>query len=389
MISNDKIEQKRYLNVFESMNPTLSFMIFTSILLLLSLIGVLAFLVQLDKGLIVTGLSDRAFWGLYITNFIFFIGISHAGTNIILHGNITSPIVWDVLSISTYLSGSILFLYLPLIPDLAILRDRYKDNNVIRYHFYRVFALNWTGTPAQHKRLERGISIMAILIIPIAVSVHTVVSWIFSMTWRPGWHSTIFGPYFVVGAIFSGIASILIAMAIFRRIYKLHDLITDKQFENLGLLLLAFAMMYLYFTISEFLTAGYTNWEEDAEVLGELFYGRFAWMFWTFLICGLFIPIILLVNPKTRTVKGILIASILVNIGMWVKRFIIIVPTVSAPVVSSSWVIYTPTIYEILITISGFAFFILLYAIFSKIFPIISIWEMVEHDEKENNNTKE
>ncbi|OLS26834.1 MAG: hypothetical protein HeimC3_07260 [Candidatus Heimdallarchaeota archaeon LC_3] len=422
-------EDQKYNNVLDSMKSSWKFIILIFILSFVSFLGIMAYIEQLEKGLIVTGLGDRNFWGLYVSNFVFFIGISHAGTlisailrvtgaewrtpitrmaeaitvfslivgaamvlidmgrvdrilNVIIYMNINSPIIWDFFAIGTYLTGSILFLYLPLIPDIALLRDKYKEKGGIRFHFYRIFALRWSGTETQRKKLERGISIMAILIIPIAISVHTVVSFIFSMTWRPGWHSSIFGPYFVVGAIFSGIAALLLAMAVFRKYYKLHDLITEKQFKNLGLLLLSFAFLYFYFTVAEFLTAGYTNWKEEADLLRELFYGQFAIFFWIFLVLGLLIPIFILIYPKTRTIKGIVIASILINIGMWVKRFIIVVPTVSAPVISENWIVYIPTDNEIWITLGGFAFFMLLYAIFSKIFPIISIWEVKEQEDR-------
>jgi molybdopterin-containing oxidoreductase family membrane subunit len=144
--------------------------------------------------------------------------------------------------------------------------------------------------------------------------------------------------------------------------------------------------MYLYFTVAEFLTAGYTNWKEEAGLLREIFYGQFSFYFWIFLVLGLLVPIFILIFPKTRTIKGIVIASILVNIGMWIKRYIIVVPSVSAPVVSENWINYIPTMTEIWITIAGFAFFVILYAIFSKIFPIISIWEVKEQEEEKSNN---
>ncbi|MHA1984015.1 MAG: NrfD/PsrC family molybdoenzyme membrane anchor subunit [Candidatus Hodarchaeales archaeon] len=231
----------KYANIYESMKLSKLFIFIISILFLIFFVGVYFYIEQLEKGLVVTGLGNRNFWGLYITNFVFFIGISHAGTlisailrvtgagwrtpitrmaeaitvfaliigaamvlidlgridrilNVIIFMNINSPILWDFLAIATYLTGSILFLYLPLIPDMALLRDKLDDKRGLRYYFYRTFSLGWRGSESQHRRLERGISIMAILIIPIAISVHTVVSFIFSMTWRPGWHSSIFGP---------------------------------------------------------------------------------------------------------------------------------------------------------------------------------------------------
>ncbi|MHA2233298.1 MAG: NrfD/PsrC family molybdoenzyme membrane anchor subunit, partial [Candidatus Hodarchaeales archaeon] len=272
-------------------------------LIIILLWGAYAYWYQLEHGLGTTGLSHRVFWGLYLTNFVFFIGISHAGTLIsailrvteaewrrpvtrmaeaitlmallvgaaqvlidmgkpdrvwivVVQGRLSSPIFWDFISISTYITGSALFLYLAMIPDLAILREKFKERGRfnMRKHLYRIMALGWQDSPAQRKRLDKSMTIIAILIIPVAVSVHTVVSWVFAMTWRVGWHSSIFGPYFVVGAIFSGIAAILLAMAIFRKIYHLEEIIEPRLFRNLGLMLLTFVGIYAYFTIAEYMT---------------------------------------------------------------------------------------------------------------------------------------
>ena len=257
-----------------------------------------AYYVQLRDGLVVTGLRNYVFWGIYMTNFVFFIGISHAGTlisailrvtgaewrrpitrmaeaitvfalligapmiiidmgrpdripNLLGFGRLQSPILWDLISITTYISGSLMYLYLPMIPDLAECRDRLTDAPAWKRMIYRVLSLGWRGGEEQKRRLERGVAIMAVLIIPVAVSVHTVVSWIFGMTLRPGWHSTVFGPYFVVGAIFSGIAAILLAMTIFRRVYHLEAYLQEKHFRYLGMLLLVMDVIYIYFTMSE------------------------------------------------------------------------------------------------------------------------------------------
>jgi molybdopterin-containing oxidoreductase family membrane subunit len=435
-------DEPRYANLVETMKPTTRFGLIAAALTIGVLIGVIGEIVQLLEGLGVTDLDYRKFWGLYLVNFVFFIGISHAGTlisailrvsgagwrapitrmaesitvfsliiggsmilidmgqvfrvfNIVNGPNWTSPILWDFVSVSTYLFGSMLFLYLPMIPDNGLLRDYFKrelDNAdvtssttmlKIRYHFHRILALNWKGTEVQVERLERGIKIMSIIIIPIAVSVHTVVSFVFSMTWRPGWHSSIFGPYFVVGAIFSGIAALLVAMAIFRKMYKLEEFIKPEQFNNLALLMLAFALMYLYFTVSEFLTATYTSWAEDAEIFQQLFYGQFAWGFWFFFIGGLVIPIVLLVIPKFRhSVFWVAVAGVLAVLGMWVKRYIIVIPTVTSPVFTEGWLTYNPTWVETGITLMGFTGLILMFMIFSKLFPIVAIYEVHEYEEE-------
>ncbi|MFQ6106307.1 MAG: NrfD/PsrC family molybdoenzyme membrane anchor subunit [Thermoplasmata archaeon] len=396
-----------------------------AILLVIISIGIYAYYVQLSEGLAVTGMWDIVIWGLYITNFVFFIGISHAGTlisailrltkaewrrpitrmaeaitvfalvigasmiivdmgrpdrlhHILLFGRMQSAILWDFISIATYISGSIIYLYLPMIPDLARCKEKLKNVSPWRMKLYSVLSLNWKATEEQKKRLERGIGIMAVLIVPIAVSVHTVVSWIFGMTSRAGWHSTIFGPYFVVGAIFSGIASIIIAMAILRKVYGLEHFLTPRHFQYLGLMLLTLNIAYMYFTVSEYLTSGYVGMEGEAELLEAIFGGSYALYFWTFVIGGLVIPAFILAIPRTRTITGVVFASVLVNIGMWIKRFIITVPALARPQIGMMWGSYVPTWVEWSITAGALAGFAFLFLLFTKIFPIISVWEVSE-----------
>ncbi|HEX7425216.1 MAG TPA: NrfD/PsrC family molybdoenzyme membrane anchor subunit, partial [Terriglobales bacterium] len=268
---------------------------YITVAVLLSIIAWAAFawIKEMKQGLGITGLNRPVMWGLYITNFVFFIGISHAGTlisailrlchaewrraitrsaevitvlvlfvgmsNIVIdmgrpdrvlyviqYGHLRSPLLWDMISVTCYLTGSMIYLYLPLIPDIALIRERTTK----RAWFYRLLSLGWSGTERQHRWLERGIAIMAVVVIPIAVSVHTVVSWVFGMTIQPMWHSTIFGPYFVVGAIFSGIAALIVAMAILRWAYHLEDYLRPIHFNNLGILLLVMTLLWFYFTFA-------------------------------------------------------------------------------------------------------------------------------------------
>ncbi len=408
--------------------------VWTAFLVLITGSGIVAYGYQLRHGLAVTGMRDQVIWGLYITNFVFFIGISHAGTlisailrvtqaewrrpitrlaevitvvaltigglmpvidlgrpdripNLLLYGQIGSPIIWDFLSIATYFTGSLIYLYLPLIPDIALARDRFAGTaRGWRWRLYAFLALGWRNTPEQRRRLERGISVMMILIIPIAVSVHTVVSWIFAMTMRAGWDSTIFGPYFVVGAIFSGIAAIITVMYIFRRIYHLEAYITEKHFHNLAYLLLALGLIYLYFTFAEYLTTGYKMEAGDRLLLHELMAGQYALAFWVFVICGLIIPLLLIALPWTRTIPLIVVASVLVNVGMWIKRFVIVIPSLALPLLPSDWGVYSPTWVELTITVAAFGGFALLFTLFTKLFPIISVWEMREGWEVEQSS---
>lgn len=402
-----------------------SFYYLAMALLGLTSLAFFAWVQQLRRGLGVTGLNVPVYWGVYITNFVFFIGISHAGTlisailrlchaewrrsitraaevitvlvlffgvgsiimdlgrpdralNVLKHPNLRSPLLWDVCSISVYLTASTIYLYLPLIPDIAMLRDY---GNRFRW-FYRVLAIGWKGTARQHRVLERAIAVMAILVIPIAVSVHTVVSWVFAMTVQPMWHSAIFGPYFVVGAIFSGIAALIIAMALIRRIYMLQDYLKPIHFNNLGLLLLVMTLLWFYFTFSEYITTFYGGEPSHLIVYYSKLTGRYAPAFWAMVVTCFVIPFPILAWSRTRTVAGTVVASISVTIGMWLERFTIVVPTMSQPRLPWGTGNYSPTWIEIAITIGFGATFIFLYMLFTRFFPIISIWEIQEGRER-------
>lgn len=402
------------------------FYLTSAVLALVVALGVYAYWTQYNRGLGVTGLGRPVYWGFYITSFVFFIGISHAGTlisailrivgaewrrtitrsaevitvivimfgvgnilidlgrpdrmlNVVKHGRLQSPLLWDVCSITTYLTMSTIYLYLPLIPDIAILRDHTHK----RRWLYRALALGWKGTARQHRVLETLINIMAILVIPIAVSVHTVVSFVFAMTIQPMWHSAIFGPYFVVGAIFSGIAALIVAMALIRWVYGLGDYLRQVHFNNLGLLLLVMCLLWLYFTGSEFLTTFYGNEPAHMAIFWMKFTGPYAPHFWTMIVTCFVIPFSILCNKRTRTIVGTVIASISVNIGMYLERFIIVVPSLSQPrLPHSQTVVYSPSWVEWSILAGCFAAFTLLYMVFTKFFPIVSIWEVKEGREK-------
>ncbi|NHZ70793.1 MAG: polysulfide reductase, partial [Proteobacteria bacterium] len=288
-----------------TLRTTYPYWIWLSFLILIVGNGVYQYSKQWRYGLVVTDMRDRISWGLYITAFVFFIGISHAGTlisailraskaswrapvtriaefitavallvgasfvlidmgrperifNVYLFGRWQSPIMWDVMAITTYLTASIIYLYAPMIPDLALFRDRLSDKvGRVRRFIYETLAIDWIGTPKQFRLLGKAISIMMLIIIPIAVSVHTVVSWIFSMTLRSGWNSSIFGVLFVAGAIFSGVATLILVMAVLRRIYHWEEYLTQKHFLYLGYLLAAFGAFMVYVNINEYLTEGF------------------------------------------------------------------------------------------------------------------------------------
>ncbi len=301
--------------------------------------------------------------------------------HVIQFGRLESAVVWDFLSIGTYLTGSIVFLYLFLIPDLGILRDKLR--NVARWKrwIYRKFSMGWKDTPTQKRRLERSIALLTVLILPIAISVHTVVSWIFAMTLRAGWNSTIFGPYFVAGALFSGVASVLMAMALFTHFYKLHDFIKPVHFRNLALILLLLDIVYIYFTLNEYMVVTYKRETYEAQLIAAQFTGDYAWVFWSVQFLGLIIPAFILAHPRTRTTLGIVAAATMINVAMWLKRYLIVVSSLATPLITEPWGQYAPTWVEWSITIGGFAAFVLMFAVFSKVFPIISIWEVEEAEE--------
>jgi molybdopterin-containing oxidoreductase family membrane subunit len=388
-----------------------------------------AFVYQVTHGIGVWGLNRPVYWAFDITNFVFWIGISHAGTLIsailrvtgaewrrpvtrcaeaitvfalmigglwpIIHlgrpwlfywlapypnerglwPNFRSPLLWDFFAINTYLLGSLIYLYLPLIPDLALMRDRAAG---FRRRIYRALALGWRGTELQWDRLERAVRVMAVIIIPVAVSVHTIVSWDFAMAIRPMWHSTMFGPYFVAGAIFSGIAALIIAMAVIRRVFRLEQYLRAVHFNNLGLLLLTMSLIWFYFTFAEYLTTWYGNEPAEMAVFRSKVSGQYAVMFWAMIVCCFIIPAPLLAIKRLRTIAGTVIASALVIIGMWLERLLIIVPTLAHPRLTFNWGDYSPTWVEIMLTAGAVAYFVLLYAIFTKLFPIIAIWEYKE-----------
>ena len=395
---------------------------------------------QLYNGFGVTGINNPIFWAFYITNFVFWIGISHAGTlisailrlvnagwrrpvtrcaevitafalmigamfpiihlgrpwlffwlmpypsNRLIWPNFRSPLVWDFFAITTYLTGSVLFLVLPMIPDFALVRDRTTG---MRSRIYGALALGWQGTPKQWHRLESAMSIMAIAIIPVAVSVHTIVSFDFSMAPVPMWHSTMFGPYFVAGAIFSGIAGLIIAMAALRKFLHIEEYLHPVHFQNLGKLLLLMSLLWGYFVFAERLTVWYGNESAEVAVLRVTQKGSFAPLYWTMVVVNFVIPVTILSIKKLRTISGCVIASCGVLVGMWLERFLIVVPSLGHKYLPYSWGTYRPRPVEIMITISTFAAMTLLYVLFSKFVPIISIWEMKVGEQEPHETARE
>ncbi len=376
---------------------------------------------QLTDGLVVTGLNRPISWGFYIVNFVFFIGISHAGTlisailrlskaewrrpitrmaevitaivlaigglhpildlgrpdrmlNLFYYGRLQSPLLWDVTAITCYFTASTVYLFLPMIPDIARLRDL----GVKPQWLYKFLSWGWTGTHRQVQVLERAINLLMVMVIPIAVSVHTVISFIFSMTLQPGWHSTIFGPYFVVGALFSGIAALLLVMMAFRRALHLEGYLKEIHFRYLSTLLLIMSLLWGYFTFSEFLTGVYGAEPHELLIIKNKFTGSYALFFWGMVLANFIIPVVILSIRRFRTMTGIFIVSCSVVIGMWLERLNIVVPTLSNPRLHMHVMDYSPSMVEWALFMGGISVFALAFLLFSRFFPIISIWEIEE-----------
>jgi molybdopterin-containing oxidoreductase family membrane subunit len=406
----------------------------TVLAFLVGLSGLIAWGYQLRSGMGVTGLNRPVFWGFYIVDFVFWIGISHAGTLIsailrltdaawrkpvtraaeaitvfalmiggmfpiihlgrawlfywllpypnsrLLWPNFRSPLLWDLTAIVTYLVGSTIYLYLPLIPDMAQLAEH---NTPWRRKFYRALSLGWTGSDREWVALERAMKLMACLILAVAVSVHTVVAWDFAMALAPMWHSTIFGPYFVAGAIFSGIAALLLVMAALRKVLHLELYLTTHHFQNLAKLLLLMSMLWLYFTMAENLTVWYGNQPEEMAVFGARTRSRYAPYFWATVVLNFVVPFVLLGIRRLRTISTATIAAVSVVVGMWLERFVIVVPTLANPRLPAASGFYSPTWVEVAITAATFAAMAMLYMIFAKLFPVIAVWEFKPHHEEE------
>ena len=217
---------------------------------------------------------------------------------------------------------------------------------------------------------------MAVVILPVAVSVHTIVSWDFAMAPVPMWHSTVFGPYFVAGAIFSGIAALIVAMAVLRKLLHLEEYLKPFHFDNLGKLLLVMSLLWLYFIFAERLTVWYGNQPSEMAAFWTIQRGRFAVLFWMMVTCNFLIPFPILAIKKLRTITGTVIAASTIVVGMWLERFLIVVPPLEQKYLPYDWGSYSPTWVEITITVGTFMGMILLYVLFAKFVPMISIWEL-------------
>lgn len=418
------------------------FILWMGFLLLALAACLFAYLIQLKEGLGVTGLRDYTSWGMYIANFVFFVATSLIGMLIssvlgligyqwvkpisriaeiiaiafaavaglviisdmgrpdrlpyvFLFGRVQSPILWDVTVVTTYFVLSLLLWFFPLVPDLAISKSRLHGRPALLVKAYEILSVRWEHHETQYRLMNQAIRILLILIIPTAFAIHTVTSWLFAVTPRTGWDSTIFGPYFISGAFVSGTAAVIIAMYFFRVSYKLEKYLTADHFEKMGRVLVLVGIVYFYFNLNEFLVPGYKLKAGDATHLRELFTGHYAPLFWSIQLLGLIIPVILLLIKRMRRPLPMLIISIFVLAASWLKRYIIVVPGQNHPNlpiqnVPPEWMVYKPTLIETAVTMAAILLVLIIVTILSKLFPVIPIWEMAEEEiEKEKHTGNE
>ena len=403
-------------------------------------LGILAFLVatcffyawgyMIAEGLYVAGVMRPSYWGVFLVNTVFWIGISHAGTfisailrvfkaefrrpftraaelmttfgliqagaSIFMHlgrvwlaywmfpipnerqlwPNFHSPLMWDLLAITTYVLGSTMYLFLPLIPDLAMARDR---STGWRKTFYRILALGFRGTEGEWRHLTTAMNIFAFAIIPVMFSVHTIVSWDFAMAMRPGWSSTVFGPYFVLGALHSGMGAVAIVLFIMRYTMKHMDYFIRKEhFDALGKLMMIVSFAYAYFFFNDYIVQWYGGDAATDNLLHWLEAGPMAWMFFQMVGFNIVLPFLTLWNKRVRTTPWLLaLIGLLINVGMYWERYIIVPVMLTINRMPFTWRLYEPRI-EVFLTIGTFAMFLLFYMIASRLIPLIPVWEVQE-----------
>lgn len=400
--------------------------IFLSILVLW---GLFAWGYLIYWGMGTAGINRPVYWGFFIATFVFWVGISHAGTmisavlrllkadwrrpitrgaeamtafalmmaalfpfihlgrvwkfywmvpypnNRFMWPNFQSPLMWDMVAIFTYLIGSTLYLYLALIPDLAMARDH---TSKWRQKLYRVLSLGWRGTEAEWHKLHRALSIFSVAIIPIFLSVHSIVSWDFAVTIQPRWHSTIFAPYFVIGAVYSGLAALACILVIVRKGMQLQEFLRSEHFDALGKLVMVAGMAWIYFWFAGFIVEWYGNEPVIRELIHEEVFGNLAPLFYLQMSANM-IPVVLLVFKKVRTTPWmLLLVGLLVNVGMFTERVLIVVGSLQRNFMPFNWGDYSPTWVEVSIVVMTFAGFALLYTLFSRVFPYVPVWEIKE-----------
>src|SRR5665811_776895 len=399
------------------------------------LAGIAAWVVQLHRGMGAAGYHDGVFWSIYIADVITLIGVSYGGAvvsailrltgadwrapltrlaegtavvtvligtamiiphlgradrvwELLTRPNMSSPVFWDFVAVMTYTAASIIFFVLPLVPDMAILREGDAQRlGRRRARLYAAVSRGWVGAPRQRRVLAGALGLVSIMIIPLAVSVHSVLAWAFSLTSPPWWHESIWAPYFVVAALYSGVALVILVLAGFRRGYHLEAFITERHFVRLGFILVTFSATYLYMTFADILPGAYVGEPGTAAVFHELLVGRFAVWFWLFVVAAGVLPLLLVALPWTRNVWGVVVAAALVVPAMWVKRMLMVVDPASYDRVTGTFSSYHFTWVAVLVTLAGVAAVPLLLMLLFRVVPLLSIDEIEEIDQMEKDLT--
>ncbi|WP_457609931.1 NrfD/PsrC family molybdoenzyme membrane anchor subunit [Lutibacter sp.] len=428
---------KRKRELIKEFSPTLetysfSYKLWIAILLVIISIGIYAFILQLINGHIITGMRDNVVWGIYIINFIFFVGISYSGAFIagILHffktpwknsilriveiitvlslivgpifillcigrldrlhylfmyPRIQSPITWDIIAIMTDLVGCFIYLYLTFIPDFALLRDA-KELKVPNWQkkVYNFLAIGYQDTKSQREKLDKITRIMSTMIIAMAVVAYTVLAWIFSLTLQPGWNSTIFAPYFIIAGLYSGVGVVIISMYVVRKTLKLEKYIRKVHFIGAGIVLLVISLLFGYFTFSEYFSKWFSHKTPDEALLNTLF-SRYFWEFIFANYIGVIVPIIILFFKKFKTIKSITFAAIIAVMGLWLNRYLIVIPTLETPYLPiqdtrPEFIFYTATWIEWALSFAGIAAFLLFFSLIVKFVPVIPISGIINQE---------
>lgn len=408
--------------------PTKKYLIALSVSVSFLLVGAVCLAFTFYYGIGLWGNDQPVAWGFAIINFVFWVGIGHAGTLIsailfllrqrwrtgiarfaeamtifavmcaglfpLIHVgrpwlagylipypnqhslwvNFISPLIWDVFAVSTYFTVSLIFWYTGLIPDFAMLRDR--TTSKVKKFVYRIFSLGWRHSNRQWHHYEKAYMILAGLATPLVLSVHTVVSFDFAVAVLPGWHSTIFPPYFVAGAIFSGFAMVVTVLIFVRKVFDLENIITINHLDNMNKVILLTGSMVGYAYGTEFFMAWYSGNPIEQFVFINRAFGPFAWSYWIMVSCNVLFPQLFWFRKIRRSVPLMLIIAILVNVGMWFERFVIVVTSLHRDFLPSSWGNYTPTIFDLGILAGSFGLFFTLVILFTKSLPVVSISEI-------------
>lgn len=398
-----------------------------ALLTVVVVIGIAAWIHQLRQGMGVAGYTDNSFWAIYIADVVAIIGVSYGGAvvsaillltgaswraplvrlsegmalvtvvvgaafiiphlgrpdrliGMVTHANLASPVFWDMIAIFTYTFATFVFFLLPLVPDTATLLGSHPDElGRGRRFLFRLISRGWVGSTHQRRVLHSAMVIVAIVIIPLAVSVHSVLAWAFALVSRPGWHESIWAPYFVIAALYSGVALVILVAAGFRRGYHLEAFITEKHLVRLGYMMVALGAVYVYLTFADLLPSAYVGESGPTEIIFGMLLGGLAGWFWLFLVAGTILPIVLIALPWTRNIWGTVIAAILVVIAMWIKRVIMVIETSGYDTLTNSiGNLYNFTWVSVAVTLGGVAAIPLLLMLLFRIVPLLSIAEMQE-----------